>query len=72
MENKIKLSVREREVIEMVAQAKCRKTIASKLNISIHTVDTHLRHIHLKTKTHSLTELLVWKLHNNNSKTPSK
>jgi DNA-binding CsgD family transcriptional regulator len=72
MEKNIKLSIREREIIEMVARANCRKTIASKLNISIHTVDTHLRHIHLKTKTHSLTELLVWKLHNNNSKTPSK
>ena len=40
------------------------KTIAEELNISIHTVDTHLKHIHLKTKTHSLPELIVWALNN--------
>jgi DNA-binding CsgD family transcriptional regulator len=60
MHENIKLSAREREVIALVAQAKSRKIIASYLNISIHTVDTHLRHIHLKTKTHSLSELLIW------------
>ena len=64
MSDSSKLSVREKEVVQMVTQAKCRKTIASELKISVHTVDTHLRHIHLKTKTHSLTELIVWALHN--------
>ncbi len=44
----------------MVAEAKSRKTIASELKISIHTVDTHIRHIHLKTNTHSLPELVIW------------
>ena len=58
------LSVREKEVVQMVSQAKCRKAIASELKISVHTVDTHLRHIHLKTKTHSLTELIDWALNN--------
>ena len=61
MEN-INLTVREKEIIQLVSNAKCRKTIASELDISIHTVDTHLRHIHLKTNTHSLTELMVWTL----------
>jgi len=55
-----KLSVREAAILRLVAQAKCRKTIAYELNMSIHTVDTHLRHIHLKTNTHSLPELVVW------------
>jgi DNA-binding CsgD family transcriptional regulator len=55
-----KLSIRETAILKLVTQAKCRKTIASELNMSIHTVDTHLRHIHLKTNTHSLPELLVW------------
>jgi len=58
----IKLSVREKEIIQLVSNAKCRKTIANELNISIHTVDTHLRHIHLKTNTHSFTELIIWAL----------
>jgi DNA-binding NarL/FixJ family response regulator len=56
------LSNREMAILRMVAMAKCRKEMASELNLSIHTVDTHLRHIHLKTNTHSLTELLVWAL----------
>lgn len=56
------LSLKETEVVRLVAQAKCRKTIARELNMSIHTVDTHLRHIHLKTNTHSLPELIVWAL----------
>ena len=64
MHEYIKLSAREREVIALVVQAKSRKIIASDLNISIHTVDTHLRHIHLKTNTHSLSELLIWAQHN--------
>ncbi len=64
MRGYIKLSAREREVIALVAQAKSRKIIASDLNISIHTVDTHLRHIHLKTNTHSLSELIIWTQHN--------
>jgi DNA-binding NarL/FixJ family response regulator len=55
-----KLSTRETAIIRLVAQAKCRKSIASELNMSIHTVDTHLRHIHLKTNTHSLPELMMW------------
>lgn len=66
MDNTIKLSVREKEVIQLVTQAKCRKDIAGELNISIHTVDTHLRHIHQKTRTHSLSELIIWALDNHN------
>jgi DNA-binding CsgD family transcriptional regulator len=55
-----RLSTREQSIIRLVARAKSRKTIADELNLSIHTVDTHLRHIHLKTNTHSLSELVVW------------
>jgi DNA-binding CsgD family transcriptional regulator len=57
-----KLSSRETVILRLVAQAKCRKTIANELKMSIHTVDTHLRHIHLKTNTHSLPELVIWAL----------
>jgi DNA-binding NarL/FixJ family response regulator len=57
-----KLSVREKVIVTLVKQAKCRKIIASELKMSIHTVDTHLRHIHLKTNTHSLPELMIWEM----------
>lgn len=55
---------REKEIISLVIQAKCRKTIASDLNISIHTIDAHLRNIYLKTKTHTMLELFAWVLKN--------
>jgi len=63
MEENHSLSTRETAILRLVVQAKCRKTIARELKVSIHTVDTHLRHIHLKTNTHSMPELLVWSLH---------
>ena len=57
-----KLTKREIEVVQLIAQGKDRKKIADELNVSIHTVDTHIRHIHVKTNTHSLTEVMVWSL----------
>lgn len=64
MGNISELSKREREIIILVSKATCRKDIAAKLKISLHTVDAHLRHLRLKTKTHSIAELIVWALDN--------
>lgn len=61
----IKLSNREKEIIILLSKATCRKAIAEILRISLHTVDTHLRHLHLKTNTHSIPELIMWALNNN-------
>lgn len=58
---------REKEIINLLTQAKCRKTIASDLNLSIHTIDAHLRNIYLKTRTHSMLELFVWIMKNDRS-----
>jgi DNA-binding CsgD family transcriptional regulator len=66
MEEISALSTRENEIMRLVTQAKCRKTIARELKLSIHTIDAHLRHIHLKTNTHSLPELIVWAMNNHN------
>lgn len=60
----IKLSKREKEIIILVSKATCRKDIAKNLNISLHTVDAHLRHLRLKTNTHSIPELIIWALNN--------
>ncbi len=54
------LSRREWDITRKIAEGKCRKVVADELQISIHTIDTHLRHIHMKTKTHSLPELIIW------------
>lgn len=60
----IELSNREKEIIILISNAICRKDIAKDLNISLHTVDAHLRHLRLKTNTHSIPELIIWALNN--------
>lgn len=45
------LTSRELEIIRMLMKGKNRKDIARAWNISVSTVDTHIRHIHLKTNT---------------------
>ncbi|MCB2194409.1 MAG: LuxR C-terminal-related transcriptional regulator [Bacteroidetes bacterium] len=64
MESKLILSKREVDIIQELLKAKCRKQIADTLNLSIHTVDTHIRHIHIKTNTHSQSELIIWAIKN--------
>lgn len=52
---------RELEVLALLKKAKQRKHVADDLGISIHTVNAHIRSLHLKTRTHSLPELIIWK-----------
>jgi len=54
------LTQREKEVVILCTETFSRKMIAAKLNISIRTVDTHLRNIHLKTNTTSMSGLVVY------------
>lgn len=53
------LTPREKEVLEHLGGAKDRKTVASDLGISIHTVAAHIRNLHLKTNTRSISELAL-------------
>src|SRR5215203_440787 len=57
-ESKGPLSAREVEITEMLAQGKSNKEIASKLFISVRTVETHRRTIFQKLKINSLPELV--------------
>jgi DNA-binding CsgD family transcriptional regulator len=68
MEQVIKLSRREKEIIILLSKATCRKIISRNLKISLHTVDAHLRHLRIKTNTHSIPELIIWALENNINK----
>lgn len=51
------LTPREREVLQLLAEGWSTKKIASHLNISVKTVETHRRHIMAKLKVHSIAEL---------------
>ena len=52
-----KLTPREREILQLLAEGKNTKEIASNLSISVKTVETHRRHIKRKLKADSVAEL---------------
>jgi DNA-binding CsgD family transcriptional regulator len=60
MEKAQTLTKRENEIVHFIVLGKDRKYIADHLKISINTIDSHIRNIHIKTKTHSLSEVIVW------------
>src|SRR6202045_458735 len=52
------LTTREREVLQMIAEGKTNKEIATTLNLSVYTVDAHRGHIMDKLNLHSISELV--------------
>ena len=51
------LSLREREVLQLVAEGKSTKEVASTLNVSVKTIESHRRQIMDKLDLHSVAEL---------------
>lgn len=56
------LSQREVEIIELVTQGLTNQAIAQQLEISKRTVDNHMSHILMKTKTNNRVALVRWAL----------
>ena len=54
------LSSREREVLQLIAEGKSNKEIASMLHLSLYTVETHRTHILQKLNLHSVPELILY------------
>jgi RNA polymerase sigma factor (sigma-70 family) len=54
------LTPREREILQLVAEGKSSKEIASTLNLSVYTVETHRANIMEKLKLKSLPELILY------------
>jgi DNA-binding NarL/FixJ family response regulator len=54
------LSEREREIFQLIAEAKANKEIAALLNISPSTVETHRAHIMEKLDLHSAAEIVLY------------
>ena len=51
------LTIREREVLQLVAEGNPTRLIAERLHVSVNTIDTHKRHIMQKTDHRSVAEL---------------
>jgi DNA-binding NarL/FixJ family response regulator len=59
-----RLTPREREVVQLLAEGKSNKEIATYLNISVKTAETHRANIMLKLNFHSVTELVRYAVKN--------
>ena len=60
-----RLSPREREIAQMLAEAKTNKEVATKLGVSVKTIDAHRANIMRKLNLHSVTELVRYAIRNN-------
>ena len=60
-----RLSAREREIVKLVAESKSNKEVATILEISVKTVESHRAHIMEKLGLHSVTELVRYAIRNN-------
>jgi len=54
------LTDREREILQLVAEGRTNKEVASRLGLSVHTVDTHRGNILQKLNLHSVPELILY------------
>lgn len=54
------LSPREREILQLVAEGKSSKEIATLLNLSVYTVETHRAHVMQKLNLHGIPELILY------------
>jgi len=54
------LTSREREILQLLAERKLNKEIATALNLSPYTVETHRRNLQEKLNLHSLAELILY------------
>jgi DNA-binding NarL/FixJ family response regulator len=60
-----RLTAREREIVQLLAEGKSNKEVASSLNISIKTAETHRTNIMNKLDLRSVTELVRYAVRNN-------
>ena len=59
-----RLTLREREVLQLLAEGKANKEIAAALNITTKTAETHRAHIMAKLEVHSMSELVRYAIRN--------
>jgi len=60
-----RLTPREREILQLLAEGKSNKEVANLLSISVNTAEAHRANIMLKLDFHSLAELIMYAIRNN-------
>jgi DNA-binding NarL/FixJ family response regulator len=60
-----RITPREREILQLLAEGKSNKEVASLLNISVNTAEAHRANIMLKLDVRSLAELVLYAIRNN-------
>jgi DNA-binding NarL/FixJ family response regulator len=63
-EGSLQITGREREIVQLLAEAKSSKEVATILNLSVETVETHRSNILRKLNCHSVTELVRYAVRN--------
>lgn len=63
--NKETLTPRERQVVQLLAEGKTTKEVASALNLSVKTAETHRSNIMGKLNLHSISEVVLYAVRNN-------
>lgn len=59
------LTIREREIVQLLTEGYVTKEVASMLNVSVKTAETHRSNIMRKLKIHSVAELVLYAVRNN-------
>jgi DNA-binding NarL/FixJ family response regulator len=54
------LTTREREVLQLLAEGRSNKEVATVLDLSLHTVETHRSHVMQKLNLHSGAEMILY------------
>jgi len=67
--SRLRLTPREREILQLLAEGKSNKEVATILGISVNTAEAHRSNIMLKLNLHSLAELVHYAIRNNIIKT---
>jgi DNA-binding NarL/FixJ family response regulator len=58
------ITPREREIVQLLAEGKSNREVASALGISVKTAETHRANVMRKLKIHTISELVLYALHN--------
>jgi len=64
-ENRVQLTPREREIIQLLAEGKSTKEVAVLLGVSVKTAETHRSNIMRKLELHSISDLVLYAVRNN-------